>query len=199
MKNSIVYLLLAMIVLSCQGERITTPKPRSFPKVDYPEKTYTAFDNARCNFTFEIPTYTKVKQEKKFFEEETESKCWFDISYSHFNGNLHCSYYDIKDRAHFDKLVNDAFKFVSKHQKKVNTQNEYLVRNEDKRVYGLSFEMDGPVASPMQFYLTDSTRHFLRASLYFNNKVNVDSMAPIHAFVKEDVKRMIQTFDWGPL
>lgn len=182
--------------MSCNQQPNITPKPRAYPRVDYPQKTYQAFDKTYCNFTFDMPEYATLAQKKTYFDEKVESKCWFDLEYGKLNGNLHCSYYTIKDRAHFDKLVNDAFKLVSKHQKKLNYQEELLIERKDKKVYGIAFELNGPVASPMQFFLTDSIRHFMRGSLYFDNQVSPDSMAPIHQFVMEDVHKMIATFEW---
>jgi len=66
----------------------------------------------------------------------------------------------------------------------------------DKKVYGLLFEIDGPVASPIQFFLTDSTTHFLRGSLYFKDVVNRDSIQPVFEFVKEDLEVFFESFTW---
>ena len=38
--------------------------------------------------------------------------------------------------------------------------------------------------------------HFFRAAFYFNAQVNTDSLAPIYAFIKEDLQKMLLTFEW---
>jgi hypothetical protein len=48
----------------------------------------------------------------------------------------------------------------------------------------------------LQFFLTDKKNHFFRAALYFNTQVRPDSLAPIYEFVKEDVFKLIETFEW---
>jgi hypothetical protein len=58
------------------------------------------------------------------------------------------------------------------------------------------YSIEGPSASPFQFYLTDSAQHFLRGSLYFNSRTNPDSLAPILNFVRIDLSHLINTFEW---
>lgn len=198
MWNKIVLFLGVLLMFgSCQNEVTRSPKPRAYPKVIFPEKVYETTQIDYCDFTFELPNYASVVREEYFFEDTPNSECWFDITYEQFNGSLHCSYYSIQNRQHFDALVEDAFKLVSKHQKRLSAQEEYLVSKKKDAVYGINFELKGPVASPMQFFLTDSTTHFMRGSLYFENKINPDSMAPIHDFIMEDVHQMIKTFEWN--
>ena len=63
-------------------------------------------------------------------------------------------------------------------------------------VYGNVMNIEGDVATPFQFYLTDSTSHFLRGSLYVRSRINTDSLAPVFEFLKVDAMHMINTFEW---
>lgn len=171
------------------------PKPRTYPRVDFPDKKYEKTDLEDCSFRFEKPVYAKVVKDEFFFDEKTPDPCWFDVVYPQFNGKLHCSYYPVKGRTTFDSLVTDAFELVGKHRIKANYRDEFVIKK-DNNVSGILFDLGGPVASPMQFFLTDTTQHFFRAALYFENKVNPDSMNIIHEFVKEDINKMIETFSW---
>lgn len=193
MKHSYI-LLLVLCFLGCK-EQILTPKPHQYPRVIFPEKSYQLFNDADCQLSFQYPTYAKVEKDKSYFDEAPKDPCWFDINIPSLNGTLHCSYYPIQNRETFDKLVSDAFEMVSKHRIKANYRDENVIAKPNG-VSGLLFTLDGPVASPMQFFLTDSTDHFFRASLYFNNKVNPDSMKIIHEFVREDLLKMIESFEW---
>lgn len=181
--------------ISCQEESNRIPKPRMFPKVEYPVKEYQKFEQSYCNFTFDFPVYASIEKEESFFEEKPLNPCWFDIVIPSLNGRIHCSYFDIKNDQSFDKLVSDAFKLTGQHNIKANYRDEMLIEKPNN-VSGVIFDVDGPVASPTQFYLTDSTNHFLRGALYFNNKVDPDSMAPVHDFIKRDIAKMIETFSW---
>lgn len=188
-------ILFCFIFCSCDQNGIVLPKPRSYPKIEWPDKNYVNFDESYCAFKFQYPEYAEVKKDEYFFEEKPTDECWFDIKLAPFNGALHCSYISLENRTHFDKMVNDAFTMVGKHNIKADFRDDFPIENGD--VSGMLFELEGDVASKLQFYLTDSTDHFFRASLYFNSKVNTDSIAPIYNFVKGDVLKMIETFRWG--
>ena len=190
MRNVLLIFLLGLI--GCKDSGVFTPKPRMYPKINFPERSYKTFNESYCNMEFEVPAYAETNQEKTFFDEEPVHPCWFDLEIPSLNGRLHFSYYPIESQQRFDELVSDAFTFVEKHDIKANYRSETLI-NTPNDLHGIIFDIDGPVASPVQFFLTDSVSHFLRASLYFNNKVEPDSMAPIHAFVREDIDKMIQT------
>lgn len=194
MNSNFLYLLVLILVYSCNSEQLYNPKPRSFPKIDFPEKNYTIFDKDYCSFTFEYPDYIEVVKDQFFFDDKPVDECWFDLSLTPFNGDLHCSYIPLIDRAHFDKMVNDAFTMVGKHNIKAQYRDDFPIQKDG--VSGILFELKGDVASNLQFYLTDSTKHFFRASLYFNSKVYPDSIAPIYDFVKQDILHVIETFEW---
>lgn len=194
MRISIIIIILSLFV-ACKGDNIYSPKPRLYPKVDFPDRNYIAFSEDYCQLTFQYPDYTKIVQESQFFDEDPIDPCWFDISYPPFNGSLHCSYYPISEENNFDKLVNDAFTFVDKHDIKANYREETVLENQYGNA-GILFEIDGPVATPLQFFMTDSTNHFFRGSLYFKNKVNPDSMQVVHDFVKTDILQLIETFQF---
>lgn len=181
--------------ISCKEERIILPKPRMYPKVNYPNKDYQIFDTTYCNLRFEYPKYATIKQDNNFFGEQTESDCWFNIEYQPLNGTLFCSYMDVQNRKHFDKLVADAFKMAEEHNKKANYRKEEFIKNKNG-VSGIYFDIGGDTATNLQFFLSDTTQHFFRGSLYFNAKVDSDSIAPIFDFVKKDVEHMLTTFEW---
>ena len=66
----------------------------------------------------------------------------------------------------------------------------------NEKVYGLVFDIAGNTASSVQFYLTDSTKHFMRGALYFNERTNVDSVSPVLTYLKKDILHMIETLKW---
>lgn len=198
MRRNCTYLLIVILgFISCNSnETITTPKPRLYPKVEYPDVNKEKFSEGYCNLSFEYPDYFTISQDKYFFEGKPLDPCWFDMESKVLNCSVHCSYLPIKDKKHFQELVEDAFELAAKHNTKANYRNESIIDNSSENVYGLIFELSGPVASPFQFYVTDSLQHFMRGSIYFNAKVNSDSIAPVYQFVKKDLNHMIETFRW---
>lgn len=192
----ILFLFVLCILLSqCQDGPVFTPKPRAFPKVNYPEKQYQDFDQDYCKFTFSYPAYARIEQTEAYFEEAPVDPCWFDIYIPEFDSRLHCSYYPIGPDKDFETLKKDAFKLADWHNKKANFIDELIIQKENN-VSGFAFDIEGPAASPFQFFVTDSTQHFLRGALYFNTEARPDSLAPIVDFVKEDILKIIETFRW---
>ncbi len=191
---SIVFLT-AFAFTACK-EQVYTPKPRAFPKVEYPEKVYTTFNEEYCPFTFDVPVYVRIQKDTAFFDEAPLHPCWFDIYYPEFDSRVHCSYYSLDQAHQLDKLKKDAFEMVDWHNKRANYIEDQPISRPEAGVGGMAFNITGPAASPFQFFLTDSTRHFFRGALYFNTETRPDSLAPVSEFVKEDIIRLIGSFRW---
>jgi gliding motility-associated lipoprotein GldD len=190
------FFLLILCCIACGEEAVITPRPRAYPKIDFPEKTYQAFDKNYCNFGFQYPTYTEIVQDTSFFDEKPVHPCWFDIFYPSFDARLHFTYASISTPEELSELKNDAFRLVDWQNKRANYIEEIRIQKADTNVEGMAFDISGPAASPFQFYLTDSDKHFVRASLYFNTHINPDSLAPLYDFVKMDITQLIDTFEW---
>ncbi len=188
--------LVAFIFSACE-EYVPVPKPRAYPKVNYPEKAYRAFDQTYCNFSFEMPAYAQIERDTAFFEERPASNCWFNIDVAALNAKIYCSYYEVTSRARLDELVEDAFTMAQKHNIKANYIEEIPVHRTADHVHGIVFNIEGATASSYQFFVTDSTKHFLRGALYFNTQARPDSLAPVLAFMREDVNRLVGTLKWN--
>ncbi|MCC7245970.1 MAG: hypothetical protein IT269_09840 [Saprospiraceae bacterium] len=184
-----------MLVQGCD-ETVAVPKPRAYPRVIYPTKAYQPFDASYCAFTFDQPVYAKVEQDTTFFEGKPASDCWFNLTVPQLSAKIYCSYYDIRSRKDLDEYVADAFELTNKHNIKANYIDEIAIHRPADRVHGVVFEVEGAAASSYQFFLTDSTRHFLRGALYFDTQTRPDSLAPVIKFMKADLNRMVETLKW---
>lgn len=83
-----------------------------------------------------------------------------------------------------------------KHISKASGLEEELIENSSRKIYGVFYNVKGNAASAVQFYLTDSTKNFIRGALYFYAVPNPDSIAPVLQFVESDVKHLIESFEW---
>lgn len=193
----ILFCAILLATSSCDNTQVPLPKPRIYPKVTYPIKEYVKMDIADCPFTLDVPTYFEYAKDDKQSKEEKKHQCWFDLYCESLNTYVHLSYINFDDKETFDNLIADAFEMADKHNIKASYRQELAIEKAEENVHGLIFEIDGPVATPMQFFVTDSTQHFLRASLYFKSSVNRDSVAPIYDFLKVDMGRMIESFEWS--
>jgi gliding motility-associated lipoprotein GldD len=191
---SSILIIIVSIVTACE-ETVYTPKPRGYPRVVFPEKAYQKFDANYCRFSFEYPAYASIERDTLFFEEKAPSDCWFNIKVPNLNAVIYCSYYDIGGKNTYDKLRNDAFTLAGKHNLKADFIDELPVKKPNG-VSGFVFNIEGPAACPFQFYLTDSTKRFVRGALYFNTQARPDSLKPVVEFMKTDVMQLINTFEW---
>ncbi len=179
---------------ACRNENLL-PKPRTYPYIDFPSGPPRHVRLQGCPFTFEFPQYGILERDSTFFDQIIQSKCWFNIHIPQLMGTIHFSYYPISNKSMLEKNIKDAFKLAREHQIKANYVDEMPISKPGK-VYGMLFNIEGPVASSFQFYLTDSSHHYLRASLYFNAPTRPDSLGPIIEFSKKDVIQLINTFEW---
>jgi gliding motility-associated lipoprotein GldD len=92
--------------------------------------------------------------------------------------------------------LDDSHYFANKHQVKATGLDEIAILRSNAKVYGLLFDISGNTASSLQFYMTDSTNHFLRGSLYFNSIPNIDSLQIVVDFLKKDILHLINTTSW---
>jgi len=163
-----------------------------YPKIDFPAKSYTAYAADYCPLTLRYPTYAQVDKKETYFDEKPVHECWFDVNVPSLGATIHCSYYPIADRAAFEQLLNDAFFLAGKHNKKASFIDEQYFVNPHGHA-GFLFHLTGPVASPYQFFITDSTDHFLRGALYFNTQARPDSLKPVVEFMKTDLDSLLQS------
>jgi gliding motility-associated lipoprotein GldD len=175
-----------LAMMSCQQSK-GTPKPRAYPRVTYPEQHYIAYNDENCPFHFEYPDFAEVKNK--------EEKCWFDLYMPVFKARIHCSYLPVENRTKFDDLVRDAYVIADRINDRANYMEESRILNQ-QGVSGVMLTWTGPAASSLHFFLTDTTNHFFKGALYFDSKVQPDSLAPIQKFIREDIDHMISTFDW---
>lgn len=194
-KTIFTYTILILFIAGCTNDVIISPKPRSFPRVILPKKEYQKFDESYCNLTFEYPKYATIKQDTDFLGGKAKNDCWFDIIYPSLNGKIHCSYYPIETDTSFEKLVGDAFQLVDEHNIKADYIDSNPIQKPDGTA-GFVFDISGSTASPFQFYLTDSTEHFIRGAVYINAQTNRDSLLPIVEFMKVDVIHLLNTFEF---
>ncbi len=174
------------IVTGCGGD--FTPKPRGYFRIQLPEKKYRAYDS-EAPYTFEYPTYAIISKDT---DRNTEP-FWINMYFPQFKGQLHVSYKPITDN--LTRCIEDSRTLAYKHTVKADAINEEPIRTPNG-VSGILYDIEGNTASSVQFYITDSSKHFLRASLYFNTIPKSDSLGPVVQYIKKDVIHMIKTFKW---
>lgn len=188
-------LALAVAVLASCGNSEYTPKKKGFFKIEFPEKAYQVFDQPDYPYSFEYPVYATVAKDTTFFDEAAENPWWINIDIPRFSGRIYISYKEV-DKNNFDSLVSDGFKMAYKQHTDVATQINDSVMKTPNGAEGIYFSLGGNTATANQFFLTDSTRHFLRGALYFDSAPNEDSLGIVNDFLKQDLQHLINTLKW---
>ena len=188
---AIVLLLSVCCMAACHGDHDYAPKPRGYFRIIFPKKAYRQYDEA-CPFTFVYPTYANIVPDSN----KDARPCWLNMRFPQFRGTLHLSYEHINSKKDFDELVEDAHKLTFKHTVKATSIDQGIIAYPDRKVYGIYYTVDGNAASAVQFYLTDSTKNYIRGALYFYAEPRLDSIQPVLDFVKKDVEMLVKSFKW---
>jgi gliding motility-associated lipoprotein GldD len=180
------------LMASCNSN--FTAKPQGYFTIDFPKHEYQTFNQPGYPYTFEYPVYAKVLKDSTFFGGTTENPWWINIDFPQFSGRIYVSYKEI-GKNKFDTLIKHTYILTGKHSSKAYSIDDSLI-NTSNQVHGMFFSVGGDVATSNQFFLTDSTKHFLRGALYFDATPNADSLSIVNQFLLQDVKHLINTFKW---
>ncbi len=180
------------LLVSC-GDDDHTPKPVGYFRIDTPEHQYVT-KQAHCPFIFETSAHSRLE-----FIQAVDGPpiCWFDIHYPNYKAKIHMTYKPVENNLR--EYLEESRNLTYEHQIKASRINSTLIDKPELSVYGLLYELGGSVASPLQFYLTDSVNHFLRGSVYFEAHPNPDSLKPVMEFITQDISHFIETFTWEEL
>lgn len=184
--------IVCLLFLSCNS--VYTPKRRGYFRIDFPKHEYQTFNQPGFPYTFEYPVYANIVRDSSFFDTVPENPYWINIDFPRFNGRIYISYKAIGPNK-FEKLRNDAFEMTFKHSVKASSIDQTVIQTPNG-IGGIYFNVGGNAATANQFFLTDTTKHFLRGALYFDTTPNEDSLAIVNRFLEKDMWHLINTFKW---
>ncbi|HOZ76207.1 MAG TPA: gliding motility lipoprotein GldD [Flavobacterium sp.] len=169
-------------VFGCKKE--TLPKPSSQLTLEYPLAEYAHFEN-HCPFTFDMNSEAIITE---------KSDCNFEINYPKMKATIYVSYKPVS--GNIKTLLRDAQKLTYEHVIKADDILEQPFINNEHKVYGMFYQVNGNAATNGQFYATDSLRHFIDCSVYFYAKPNFDSVMPAASYVKNDMQQLMESLRW---
>lgn len=186
----IFFVILGVILLQACGGG-STPKPRGYFRIDFPEKEYQLLDSAHYPYRFSYPTYGRLVNDDSKIAEDY----WVNIDFPQYKARIHISYKEAQNR--LDSLTEDSRTLAYKHALKAEAISEKFFEDPEKKVYGMLYNLKGNTASSWQFYVTDSVKHFVRGALYFSVNPNKDSLSPAIDFFGKDVVHIMETLEWN--
>ena len=174
--------------------RVSTPRPYGYYRITLPDTAY-------VDFPLDYP-YTFLVSQNAVLQPRTDvtEPYWLNIWYPSLNATIHCSYKPVNHNLR--ALTDDALDFVYRNASFANAIPESDYAHPEAKVYpeasvyGVLFDLEGNTASSCQFFVTDSVRHFFRASVYCNCPPNADSLAPVYNYLRTDIIKMVESFEW---
>ncbi|WP_339866707.1 gliding motility lipoprotein GldD [uncultured Algoriphagus sp.] len=178
--------ILAVGIVSC--DQTYLPKPPGYNRIDLPTHSFETLSEG-YPYHFDYSTYSKVEADTFNPDEEA----WANLNYEDFGGKVHLTYKRIDgDKVGFKQLSNDAFKLTAQHQVKAYGIEEAVLLTPEGYTAVVA-ELTGEVPTQFQFFVTDSTKNFLRGALYFNTAMKNDSLSPVIEFIKQDMVHLMNS------
>jgi len=181
------------LLFSCESDDKTSyiPRPKGYNRIDLPAQKYQTL-HEQHPYNFEYSTAAVILPDTFAMAE----KHWIFIYYPRFNANIQLTYKEVQNNPERLKgFIDDAYKLAGKHQIRASALQEQIIKTESGRIVTL-FQLSGDVPSPLQFYTTDSTTHYLRGAIYFPTATKNDSLAPVIDFIQRDALRLLNTLEW---
>lgn len=183
---SVIVIMSLFLCVGCKDD--PQPKPKAFLALEYPEPNYRRVDIG-CPYSFEKNDLAEVTPSRN------NVPCWINLDYESMNGMIFITYQPVQNN--LDSLLVDAQKLPLQHTIKADVIEGDIYTNQVNNTYGMFYEVDGDAASQAQFYLTDSTEHFLTGSAYFNRQPNFDSIVPAADYLKKDIRHLMESLEWN--
>lgn len=213
MKLSHSICFIAAIVFSTACNSTYTSKKKGYFKIDLPQRSYVLLNEPGLPYSFEYPAYAKIVTDSTYFDSNPENPYWRNVDFPQFGARIFLSYKAIGGKAlykvkmpngqykdslginYFEAMVNDAFNLTNKNEA-VATSIKDSVFTTPNGITGVYFKVGGNAATARQFFMSDTTKNFIRGALYFDTTPNADSLKPVQDFLQADILHLIQTFRW---
>ncbi|GAB3660066.1 hypothetical protein GCM10028791_33820 [Echinicola sediminis] len=189
MKIGSVCWIVLLLLLGC--EKTYLPRPKGYNRIDLPSREFVPL---KGDYPYQFDRSVNSLVEADSFN--LEERYWINLNYQALGAKVHLTYKPIMgEEQNLKSYLDDAFNLTAKHQVKAYSIEEGVTRT-PKGYVGVVAELSGEVPTQFQFFVTDSTQHFLRGALYFNTAVKNDSLAPVIAYIKEDMMHLINTLEF---
>lgn len=184
--RSSVIIFFISFLYGCEDETIS-PRPFGYFRIDLPEAKYVESEFG-CPYGFEHSDQAQIVIKDR-------DRCWVNIYYPKYKATIYLTYIGLNDD--LKTQLDQTQQLTYEHQIKATRIDRMPLANDSSHTYGLKYRLEGDVASYVQFYLTDSTDHFVRGALYFESYVNADSLRPVVKYMDNDIQHLISSFHWN--
>ena len=165
------------------------PREKGFLRLEFEKPTYNTFSDESSALNF---IYNDAYSSFEIVSDEKIVLRYKDIKIS-----IVLSDVKLENISSFEESIQNFYMFLEPHRKKSNQISIKEFTSADNKRFAKVIEMRGQVASPLQFYVTDSINHFLFGSMNIMEKSDYDSIYPSVMYVKNDIFSIIESVNWG--
>ncbi len=216
--KNIPIVIAAILLLASCGGRDYSPKPQAYLRIDMPGHNYWLVDtlpNYKPGDTIifnqdtaivlwsenpykTFPFIFEANQCAELAEKDApKGEVWLDVRYPQWDGVVFLSYRRMHSPDDLKEQIDGSMRFLEQHYQVASGVEEQGYEDRENRVYGTVYYLKGSkVASTCQFWMTDSSTHFLRGSLFLNRTPNNDSLAPVLEYIQADIEHLVETLRW---
>ena len=192
--NCLLLTMVCLLLSNCRQKSDNSdfvPKPKGYNRIDLPVVLYQQMTENHP-FSFQYSTQAVLKPDTVSWAEPH----WMYVYYPKLNAMIQLTYKSLAgDKNKLSKLIEDAHKLAAKHGQKASSIQDLVLKTPSGKS-AMLMELEGEVPTYLQFYTTDSTKHYLRGALYFNTALKSDSLAPVIDYLKKDVIKLLNTLEW---
>ncbi|MDR3309666.1 MAG: gliding motility protein GldD [Tannerella sp.] len=184
-------MILVMLVLFGSCRQTYTPKPVGLLRIDLPRAAYRMFNERDMPYSFEASSLAEIE-----LPTTDSASGYLNIVYPSFNARIYCSYHRITP-ARLESYSDDCRRITKAASEKGGKVMTYLFSDDVHKVHAVLYAVEGDTPSPVQFMVTDSAENFFRGALYYENRVETDSVRPVTDYIVGDAFQLLQTFRWN--
>jgi len=188
LSRALLFLSAVSLFYGCNNDH--TPRPIGYNRIEIEEYFYKEFTNQYFSFGYSSQAYIDTVR-----NEDNNDGLWFNIVYPGYKAHIYCSYSPV-DRKTLKGLLEDSYHLAYSHVVKADGINTIVYNNPRHHTSGMLYEIEGNVATPFQFFLTDSISNFFRASFYYDMQVKSDSVEPVTDLIRGDIIKLMESFEW---
>jgi gliding motility-associated lipoprotein GldD len=159
-------------------------------RIDLPRAEYQMLDEPDMPYGFEVSRLSEIE-----LPPTDSASNWLNIVYRTFNAKIYCSYHRITP-ATLATYTDECRRITEAVFDKGGDVMVYPFSDDERKVHAVLYAIVGNAPSPMQFMVTDSLANFFRGALYYEYKVNLDSIRPVTDYLIDDAVQLLQTFRW---
>ena len=176
-------IFLSLIVFSCNNN-VNLPKQKAYFAPEFEIPTYKKI-SLDCNYSFNINSQASINNIKN---------CNYEIYYKNLNAKIFINQIVLSNS--IETVLNTFNQKINENSRLSDQiiQSNYV--NIDKKIYSKLYSFVGNSPSNIQFYVTNQTDKFLTGSLFFETEPNYDSLFPYIDYIRNDIKKMVDSFRW---